>query len=173
MESDLNKYELEHVCTAHERMSKAEWEAIYAEAWTRYYSWDHMTTLLRRAVAAGLPVRSLIKLLVTFSTTLPIERVHPLQGGVIRLKHPSERRPGGTPMPAIKFWLTFVLESLVKYARVGWTALRLIRTARAIRRDPNAAGYTDLALQTIDPEAEARLELLTQHEPQAPAMLVH
>ena len=29
MDADLNSYDVEHVCTAHPRMSKAEWEAIY------------------------------------------------------------------------------------------------------------------------------------------------
>ncbi len=170
MEPDLNKYELEHVCAAHERMSKAEWDAIYAEAWTRYYSWDHMRTLLRRAIAVGLPVHSLVKLLVTFSTTTPIERVHPLQGGVLRLKHPSERRPECRRPSAVVFWPGFVIESVVKHARIAATILRLILVVRAIRRSPDAAEYTDKALQPIEPDAEAALELLTQHAPAAPAL---
>ena len=37
---------------------------------------------------------NLAKYLLTFSTTDLLEGVHPLQGGILRLKHPSERRPG-------------------------------------------------------------------------------
>jgi len=89
MDPDLNKYDVEHVCTAHPNMSQNEWEEIYREAWSLYYSNDHMRTLLRRAAATELPMGSLVRLLVTFATTVPIENVHPLQGGLVRLKHPQ------------------------------------------------------------------------------------
>ena len=50
MDPDLNNYDVEHVCTAHPKMSKAEWEAIYREAWSLYYTTAHMKTLMRRAM---------------------------------------------------------------------------------------------------------------------------
>jgi len=53
MDLDLNKYDVEHVCTAHPKMSKSEWEAIYREAWSLYYTLEHMRTLLCRAAATG------------------------------------------------------------------------------------------------------------------------
>src|SRR5271169_1779121 len=84
MDPDLNNYDVEHVCTAHPRMSKAEWEAIYREAWALYYTPRHMTTLMRRAGATGVPMRSLMKILLTFSTTVRLEKVHPLQSGLLR-----------------------------------------------------------------------------------------
>jgi hypothetical protein len=37
---------------------------------------------------------SYMRLLARFALTVPLENVHPLQGGILRLKHPSERRPG-------------------------------------------------------------------------------
>ena len=92
MDPDLNNYDTEHACTAHTKMSKAEWEAIYHEAWSLYYTPAHMKTLMRRTAATGGPLGSLVKLLFTFSTTDCIEKVHPLQSGIIRLKHRSERR---------------------------------------------------------------------------------
>jgi radical SAM superfamily enzyme YgiQ (UPF0313 family) len=51
IDPDLNKYDVEHVCTAHPRMSKTEWESIYREAWSLYYSTSHLRTLLKRGVA--------------------------------------------------------------------------------------------------------------------------
>ena len=66
MDEDLNTYDVEHVCTSHPLMSKPEWEDIYQEAWLHYYTPAHMRTLMRRAVATGMPVHSLVKLLVTF-----------------------------------------------------------------------------------------------------------
>jgi hypothetical protein len=92
--TDLDKYHLEHVCTAHPRMSLQEWQAVYGNAWSLYYTPAHMKTLLRRAAATGVPLGSLMRLLARFALTVPLENVHPLQGGILRLKHPSERRPG-------------------------------------------------------------------------------
>ena len=53
MEPDLNKYDTEHACTEHPHMSGQEWEAIYHEAWSLYYTPEHMKTLLRRTAATG------------------------------------------------------------------------------------------------------------------------
>ena len=94
MDADLNRYDVEHVCTAHPKMTKTEWEGIYREAWSLYYTPEHMATILRRAAATGIPLNSLIKALVPFATTAHLENVHPLQGGLFRLKRRSERRPG-------------------------------------------------------------------------------
>ena len=100
MEEDLNKYDVEHVCAPHPKMSKREWEGIYREAWSLYYTPEHMKTLLRRMAATGGPMGSLVKVLVAFSTTVRLEQVHPLQAGVLRLRHligaaarPAARKP--------------------------------------------------------------------------------
>src|SRR5262249_19842556 len=61
MEPELNAYDVEHVCTAHANMIKAEWEAIYRKAWSLYYTPEHMKTLMRRAAATGVPMGSLLR----------------------------------------------------------------------------------------------------------------
>jgi len=162
MDEDLNRYDLEHVCTAHPRMSKAEWEAIYQEAWRLYYTPPHMKTLLRRAAATGVPTGSLATLLFLFSTTMQLERVHPLQGGILRLKHPSERRPGVKGLPSLLFWPAFIGESAVKYARTIAMFLRVRRWRRAVERDPKAKDYMDVALTPVTDEEEDTLDLLTK-----------
>ncbi|MGO7207669.1 radical SAM protein, partial [Rhizobium ruizarguesonis] len=111
MDADLNIYDVEHVCTAHPKMSKQEWEDIYHEAWSLYYSPDHMKTLLRRAVATGVPLARLVKVLVSFATTVPLENVHPLQSGLLRLKTPSERRPDLPRENPLVFWPRFAWET--------------------------------------------------------------
>jgi hypothetical protein len=42
---------------------------------------------------------------------------------------------------------------------------RLDRISTAVRRDPEASHYGDLALQEMAPEETARLDLLTQTRP--------
>jgi radical SAM superfamily enzyme YgiQ (UPF0313 family) len=120
MEADLNRYDVEHVCTAHPKMSKAEWEAIYQEAWSLYYTPEHMKTLLRRAAATGVPMGSLVKVLVTFAMMVPLEKVHPLQAGIFRLKRRSERRPGLPCESALVFWPRYVWDTLRK--QPSWPA---------------------------------------------------
>ena len=160
MDPDLNKYDVEHVCTAHPNMSQNEWEEIYREAWSLYYSNDHMRTLLKRAAATGLPMGSLVRLLVTFATTVPIENVHPLQGGLVRLKHPSERRPGLPRLNPWLFWPGFVFDIVRKHVVLAVVSIRLLLIVYAISRDSAAGAYTDQALTHGAPEDEAKLELL-------------
>jgi hypothetical protein len=124
------------------------------------YSTSHLRTLLKRGVATGLPMGSLVKMLVQFATTVPIESVHPLQGGLVRLKHPSERRPGLPRPHSLLFWPAFALEAVRKHARLAGVVIRLALMARAIASNPAAKAYTDLALTKGGPEDEAKLELL-------------
>ena len=162
MEPELNAYDVEHVCTAHAKMSKAEWEAIYREAWSLYYTPEHMKTLLRRAAATGVPMGSLLKLLVSFSTMVRLENVHPLQGGVLRLKHPSERRPDLPRESLWVFWPRFMWHTLRTHAISVHTVMLLLLWMRAIKRDPKARSYMDLALTPVHDDDDTTLDLLTK-----------
>jgi radical SAM superfamily enzyme YgiQ (UPF0313 family) len=160
MDTDLNRYDVEHVCTGHARMSREQWEAIYRESWSLYYTPKHMETLLRRAVATGVSVNSLIKVLVNFATTVWLENVHPLQGGILRLKHPSERRPGLPRERAFIFWPRFVWQTLSKHVVIVGMIARLFLLKLVITRDPAARTYTDIALTPVNDD-DVTLNLLT------------
>jgi radical SAM superfamily enzyme YgiQ (UPF0313 family) len=162
MDADLNTYDVEHVCTAHEKMSRQEWESIYQEAWSLYYSPEHVKTLLRRAVASGLPLASLVKVLVSFATTVPLENVHPLQSGLLRLKHPSERRTGLPQEHPLVFWPQFVWETVAKHVALAGTILRISATAFLIKRNPASKNYMDQALTPVDDSEEEKLDLFTK-----------
>ena len=162
MEQDLNKYDVEHVCTAHPRMSKDEWEMIYREAWSLYYTPGHMRTLLRRMAATGGPILSLLKVLVAFATTVRLENVHPLQAGILRLRHPSERRPGLPQEHPWIFWPRFVWQTLSKHAILTATIGSLLLMKLAIDCDPHARAYTDAALEPVGDDDDLGLDLLTQ-----------
>src|SRR5271154_600875 len=138
MSADLNIYDTEQTCTAHSIMSPEEWRDIYHEAWSLYYTPEHMKTLLRRAAANGVPLVNLAKYLLTFSTTDRLEQVHPLQGGILRLKHPSERRPGLPQENAWIFWPRFLLDTIRKQAILARAIARLLVWVLTITRDPNA-----------------------------------
>ncbi len=162
MDPDLNNYDVEHVCTAHARMSRQDWEAIYREAWSLYYTPKHMRTLMQRGAATGLPLGSLLKVLVTFATTVRLENVHPLQGGVLRLKRRSERRPGLPRERWWMFWPRFVVETVAKHGVITWTIGSLLVTKFAIGRSRHARTYMDQALMPVGDDNDESRDLLTK-----------
>jgi hypothetical protein len=164
MDPDLNNYDIEHVCTAHPSMSRLEWEAIYREAWSRYYTVDHIETLLRRAAATGVKISSLVKLLAIFSTAVRVEDVHPLQCGLFRLRHPSERRPGLAAPNALLFWPRFAFDSVRKTSAILAAFARVAAIGIRVARDPQRHTYTDQALTPVADEDADSLGLLTQSD---------
>ncbi|MBX5158920.1 MULTISPECIES: radical SAM protein [unclassified Rhizobium] len=162
MDADLNIYDVEHVCTAHPKMSKQEWEDIYHEAWALYYSPKHMKTLLRRAVATGVPLARLVKVLVSFATTVPLENVHPLQSGLLRLKTPAERRPDLPRENPLVFWPRFAWETFRKHASLAGTIIGLTISAFLISRDAKSKTYMDQALTPVADDEEETLSLFTK-----------
>ena len=160
MDSDLNKYDLESVCTDHVQMTRAEWAAIYEQAWQLYYSKEHMRTLLRRTAATDGPMASMVKLLLNFSLTVPLERVHPLQSGILRLRHPSELRPGLRPKYRLMFWPHFVWDTARKTVAILGALAALSLAAYKISRDPNRHNYMDQALSPVEDDGD--LDLFTK-----------
>lgn len=162
MDPDLNIYDVEHVCTGHPLMSKQEWEQIYQDAWNLYYTPAHMKTLIRRAVATGVPVSSLVKVMISFATTVRLEDVHPLQSGVFRLKRPSERRPGLPKEHSLAFWSRFAYETITKHARIVGSIVRWTITASIIAYNPASKLYMDKALVPVDDDGDKTLDLFNK-----------
>jgi hypothetical protein len=140
----------------------SEWQDIYHEAWSVYYTPEHMKTLLRRAAATGVPVGNLAKYLLTFSTTDRLENVHPLQGGILRLRHPSERRPGMPRENAWLFWPRFGWETFVKHVILTRAIVWLLIWKTVIASSPGAHNYMDQALTPVGDDDDETLDLLTK-----------
>jgi hypothetical protein len=139
-------------------MSDKEWDAAYKAAWETYYTPEHMRTVLRRAAAhpAGRPKSTFTKLL-WFKIVALFEGVHPLEGGVFRLKFRRDRRPTMPPESPIAFYGRYAIETVVKawqYLTIYWDAKR---TLRQVMRAPHRWTYTDLA---IAPPGEDELDTL-------------
>jgi hypothetical protein len=167
MDPDMNRYDLNHVTTAHPRMSRGEWEQVYRAAWETYYSTEHMKTVLKRAMATGTSPGKAVLFMTWFKGCIGIERIHPLEGGFLRLKFRRDRRSGLPLEPALLFYPKYLVEILVKQVR--WISLyaRLYRIYREIKRDPRRHEYTDLALTPVaDDEVETR-ELFQSEAAQA------
>ena len=164
MDPDMNKYDLEHVVAEHPRMSREEWHEVYRSAWETYYTREHMQTILRRAAAAGMGMARLAAVLFFFSSYPAVEKLHPLQGGIFRLKYRRDRRPGFPIEPVWVFYPRYLWEVVAKHARMAqrWFALDFMR--RHILRDPAHRLYTDQALTAVSEDEDATLDLLTHNE---------
>jgi hypothetical protein len=149
LDSDLNKYDLEHVCTTHPRMSEQEWMRAYHDAWKRYYSPQHAETILRRSFASGLSMSKLTNAIMVFSGSLAIEDVHPLQLGIVRRKVRTQRRHGMPLESPLIFYSRRVAELVSAGLRWGMLAIRLRRMRKRIETDPAARSYTDESLQPV------------------------
>jgi pyruvate-formate lyase-activating enzyme len=150
MSSDMNIYDLEHVCTAHPRMSQTQWEEAYRDAWARYYSPEHVETIMRRAFVSGLSMSKVTNAIMVFSGATTVEDVHPLQLGAVRRKVRTQRRHG---MPLESLWVFYprrVTEILGAGVRWGSIAMRLRRLRKRIERDLSGHSYTDDALQATE-----------------------
>ena len=155
MDPDMNKYDLEHVCTAHPVMTKAQWEGVYRDAWKTYFTDDHVETILRRGVASGLKPKKLANILTAFSGGSHIEGVHPLQLGVIRRKDRTQRRSGLPIESVFTFYPRRVVEQGLTIGRWLALAYKYRSIMKRVVADPNAKAYTDEALRVVPHEEEA------------------
>ena len=162
MDGDLNKYDLEHPVTDHPKMSREELQSIYEEVWGLYYTRAHMETLMRRAAVTKVPMLSLAKVLVQFSTMMQLEKVHPLQSGLIRMRHPGEQRPGLAPENVVLFYLRYARDLVVRNASFIHTTWWILSMMRRVARDPQRHLYMDQSLTTVYDDEDQTFDYLTK-----------
>ena len=155
MDPDMNKYDLNHRVSHHDKMSDAEWERAYRDAWAAYYTPEHMGTIMRRFAAMGRSPGNILWLMIWFAGCVQIEGVHPLEGGFLRIKRRTQRRPGLPVVPRWRFYPSYAWETLAKHVRWGRMFLRAWPHYRAVKRE-RARGechtYTDLAIAPVEKE---------------------
>ena len=152
MDPDLNKYDLNHRVTHHEVMTDAEWDATYEDVWRRFYSYEHMVTILRRMVALGSnKKRTTVRLLTAYREFRHQYGLHPLDGGLVRVQRRWERRPGMARESWLGFHIRRSFETVTRFWAAGRTYVFLVRNMRRIWSDPEARDYSDAA--TVRPEA--------------------
>jgi hypothetical protein len=163
MDPDLNKYDLHHRVVHHPKMSDKEFEQTYRDAWRAYYTPEHIETVARRhgAIRGRNPAEP-AQFMTMFKIMFEAEGIHPLEGGILRLKYRRDRRYGMTIDPMGLFHLKLAIESWKKisiYARLAWQGWRI---GRKVRNDPKRHEYTDLALQPVLDEEFDKLALFAE-----------
>jgi hypothetical protein len=165
VDPDLNKYDLNHVCTGHAKMSPTEWEQAYRMAWETYYTKEHVETVIRRNVAMRCSASNAILLMTWFGGSIHIEGVHPLEAGLFRYKFRRDRRPGFAIEPAWKFYPSYFLECLGKLGRWASTYSGLRWKYMRVKRDPRRYQYMDTAMTPVTDDDQELLELFHETRP--------
>ncbi len=152
MDPDMNKYDLEHACTAHPLMSQEVWERVYADAWRQYYTDEHVETVMRRAVNAGINRTKLLDSLVMFSSAVPIEGVHPLQFGFVRRKVRTQRRHGMRIVNPILFYPWRIYDAVHVTGQWVMKALHYRRILKRVVSNSAPHAWFDQAMQPSSAE---------------------
>lgn len=160
IDADMNRYDLNHATAPHPKMSRVDWERAYHTAWETYYTMEHMETVMRRLAAKGASASNAVLLITWFMGSINLEKIHPLESGVFRLKFRRDRRPGMPILPIWKFYPKYFAESAITLTR--WLGLywKLRRTYLRIKRDPAKLDYMDLALTPVSDHEVEDFEML-------------
>ncbi|MFY9268132.1 MAG: radical SAM protein [Candidatus Manganitrophaceae bacterium] len=170
LDPDLNKYDTEHVCVKHSKMSEKEWVRTYHDAWKSFYTFEHIETIFRRRLASGeARVGKMLGQMIWFCGSMFVEGVHPLQAGIFRRKHPSERR---STFPR-ENWLVFswrrVREVTSVLAGMAGLCWKLYQISRKVDKDPASRKYQDRAIEPVVGKKVQPLHLLPSVSFSSPA----
>jgi len=163
LDADLNRYDLNHSCAPHPKMSRGEWERAYKVAWETYYTMEHLETVLRRVAAKRGKVSNTVLLLTWFKGSIHFEKIHPLEGGFFRLKFRRDRRAGFPIVPAWRFYPHYFFETLSKMSKWASLYFSLHRIYARIKRDPARLDFMDLALTPVGDDEIETHELYHAH----------
>jgi len=164
MDPDMNKYDLEHVCTGHPLMSPEEFRDIYYQAWEAYYTPEHIETLMRRAVVSGMKSRKIMRVALWFYALQVLEKVHPLQGGLFRRRYRLDRRPTLPIENPLVFYPRYLWNIVSKHTRFMLLYWRYSRVRARVETDPAKHDYTDLSLRPVEEHDLDELEMFTATE---------
>jgi pyruvate-formate lyase-activating enzyme len=156
MDPDMNKYDTTQPVMAHPKMSAAELQGAYLDAWRRFYTFEHMETIFRRMFALGSNKKlTTANRLFWFSYFYPYMGIHPIDGGI----HPIRKRRDRRPSLPRENPLLFYPRNLVRVAMQELTSrlhmYRVRRLMQKVRNDPATANYRDVAITQTEPREQA------------------
>lgn len=159
MDTDMNRYDTEHVTTAHPLMSKVDFMETYRLAWHAFYTPEHIRTILQRAVVCGIEPNSMMKKLLFYYGCQAIENIHPFQGGLLRRKYRKDRRQGWPIENPLVFYASHGLETCVKLLRFGLMMIHYQWILWRVERGLQKKTYIDLALTPVNDDDIHTLEI--------------
>ncbi len=148
LDPDMNKYDLNHICTTHPKMSREEWDRAYKMAWQRYYTIPHIETILRRVAATKANASNALFLITWFTGSINIE--HSIRSKAASTAEIPPRPAAGIPIePVWTFYPKYLAEVAGKLVRWASLYFKLRRIYLRIKADSNRYGYTDTAMAAV------------------------
>lgn len=163
MDPDLNKYDLTLTVTKHPNFAEGELDAVFREAYDRYYTPEHCERVLKRAAALGStkPMTTAHRLLL-YGTAARLANIYSLDGGIVRVKSRRDRRPGLPRESRLSFYPRYWWQMVSITARLIWLRWYYLRLTRRIWSDPKRHDYVDTAITPPNQSEFEELDLFTQ-----------
>jgi hypothetical protein len=105
-------------------------------------------------------------LMLWFYSCIHHEKIHPLEGGYLRLKFRRDRRPEMPRENIAAFYAGFARDTVVKHVKAAGLIWRIGRVRKRIKADPGRLSYQDLALTPVNDD---ELDTLDMFRATAPA----
>ncbi|HUT56873.1 MAG TPA: radical SAM protein [Phycisphaerae bacterium] len=152
MDPDMNKYTGERVVTNHPRMSAEQWQQAYEQSWEQFYTFKHIEEMLRRGEAGGPNSNRLLTQFARERLSFVYERIQPLEGGYLRRKVRTRRRPGVPVESPLTFYPRRAWQMLSAYAGAAVCTYRMIRLRKKVKRESaRAARQSHARLRAVPP----------------------
>ncbi len=151
MDPDMNQYYLSRRVSHHPKMSDAEWEEAYREFHARYYTFEHMVTVLRRMVALGSGrYRATINRLAGYREAVRSEKASFVEAGILRIRRRTQRRAGLRIESPLVFYPWHWFRTAQANLSYVTTVARLRWAMRKIYADPDCRSYSDAAIAPVE-----------------------
>jgi len=147
MDEDLNNYDTVHAVTDPQGMSREELLEIYDRVWDLYYSDEHLVTMMRRARVWCKKPKRILRKVFGFWTIIRLEKVHPLEGGLLRRRYRRDRRPGLPIENPLVFYPRQGALFLVKAIQLARTYFRYMRLLKQVQNEDPAHWPRDIAME--------------------------
>ncbi len=164
MDSDMNRYDLEHQTTDHPLMSREALQKLYRRIWDIYFTDDHVETLMRRAMGCGIKPVRIWQIVVEVYGVMRFELVNAQQGGFFRRKARTQRRPGYAIESPLVFYPKRVWQALATYIPWGLYAWKIHRLRKRIQNDESARNYRDFSMMPVEDAEHEELEMFEVNE---------
>jgi hypothetical protein len=155
LDPDLNLYDGSHATTDHPLMSRAELQKTYWDAFDLYYSPAHRKRVLARAIHYKLPVSEVRRSLVGIYGAAKLDRLHPVDAGVLRLRRRALRRPGLPPESAWRFYSRTVSKWIKEQVGYGRLIAEMMVIDLGLLIEQKRRGLDHYALEQA-PQADPR-----------------
>lgn len=163
MDPDLNRYDLSHRVTHHPKMTDDELDRLYKAVWDRYYTPDHMMTVIRRAFAIGSNKKvTLTRLLTAFGVVSKVTGIRSYDMGLIRYVARLERRPGLPIENPLLFYPKMAWRLVNTVYTIARANQRLLSEANRIWKSPDRTTYRDEAITPVAVEDYENLDMYQQ-----------